>query len=123
MNTELTSPGPVRVISRTVSLVSLLTDVASELLYPIMPLYLSLIGFSVAGIGLLERLAEAVASLTKGPFGSWSDRTGQRLPFVRVGYGLSAVSKPMIGLLGAVGWVFAARCSSGRWCRTCWLSD
>lgn len=108
------SPLPRRepIISRTVwllSLVSLLTDVASELLYPIMPLYLATIGFSVAGIGLLEGLAEAVAGLSKGPFGSWSDRTGHRLPFVRVGYGLSAISKPMIGLLTGVGWVFAAR--------------
>lgn len=107
-----TPPSPASLISRTVwllSIVSLLTDVASEMLYPIMPLYLTTIGFSVAGIGLLEGVAEAVAGLTKGPFGSWSDRSGRRLPFVRVGYGLSAIAKPMIGLLTGVGWVFAAR--------------
>ena len=107
-----TPPSPALLISRTVwllSIVSLLTDVASEMLYPIMPLYLTTIGFSVAGIGLLEGVAEAVAGLTKGPFGSWSDQSGRRLPFVRVGYGLSAITKPMIGLLTAVGWVFAAR--------------
>ena len=111
-----TPPSPALLISRTVwllSIVSLLTDVASEMLYPIMPLYLTTIGFSVAGIGLLEGVAEAVAGLTKGPFGSWSDRSGRRLPFVRVGYGLSAIAKPMIGVLTAVGWVFAARTLDG----------
>ena len=50
------------IINRTVFLlgaVSLLTDVASEMLYPVMPLYLESIGFSVAGIGVLEGVASA----------------------------------------------------------------
>ena len=58
-----------KIITRTVlllSLVSLFTDMASEMLYPVMPLYLREIGFSVIAIGVLEGFAEAVAGLSKG---------------------------------------------------------
>ena len=101
-----------KVVTRTVwllGLVSLLTDVASEMLYPVMPLYLESIGFSVAGIGVLEGLASATAGLSKGYFGQWSDRTGRRLPFVRAGYGISAVAKPLMAVFTAPWWVFLAR--------------
>lgn len=91
------------------SLISLFTDLASEMLYPIMPLYLQSIGFSVVFIGLLEGVAEAVAGLSKGYFGQWSDRLGQRVPFVRWGYGLSALSKPMLAVLATPVWVLLAR--------------
>jgi MFS family permease len=91
------------------SLVSLCTDVASEMLYPIMPIYLRQIGFSIVLIGVLEGFAEAVAGLSKGYFGQWSDRTARRLPFVQLGYGLSAVSKPMMAALTAPWWIFVAR--------------
>ena len=104
--------GRFRYLTRAVwllSLVSLFTDVASEMLYPVMPLYLQSIGFSVFFIGLLEGVAEAVAGLSKGYFGQWSDRLGQRVPFVRVGYGLSALSKPLMAVLATPVWVFLAR--------------
>ena len=91
------------------SLISLFTDLASEMLYPIMPLYLQSIGFSVVFIGLLEGVAEAVAGLSKGYFGQWSDRLGRRVPFVRWGYGLSALSKPMLAVLATPAWVLLAR--------------
>ncbi|NNV57534.1 MFS transporter [Limnovirga soli] len=100
------------IISRTVwvlSLVSLCTDIASEMLYPVMPVYLKEIGFSIAAIGILEGIAEAVAGLSKGYFGTWSDNTGKRMPFVRWGYGLSAISKPMMALLTYPWWIFIAR--------------
>ena len=77
---------------------SLLTDTASEMLYPIMPIYLKTIGFSVVLIGILEGIAEAVAGLSKGYFGKLSDSKGKRAPFVQVGYAFSAVSKPMMAL-------------------------
>ena len=51
------------------SLISLFTDLASEILYPIIPLYLQSIGFSVLLIGLLEGMAKAVAGLSKSYFG------------------------------------------------------
>lgn len=101
-----------RVITRTIwilSLVSLFTDTASEMLYPVMPLYLQHIGFTIIGIGILEGLAEAIAGLSKGYFGKWSDATGRRLPFVQIGYSLSALSKPMMALLTFSWWIFTAR--------------
>jgi len=91
------------------SLVSFFTDVASEMLYPIMPIFLRSIGFSVLLIGVLEGVAEATAGLSKGYFGQWSDRSGRRAPFIRIGYGLSAVSKPMMALSTMTGWIFLAR--------------
>lgn len=91
------------------SLISLFTDLASEMLYPIMPLYLQSIGFSVFFIGLLEGVAEAVTCLSKGYFGQWSDRLGRRVPFVRWGYGLSALSKPLLAVLATPAWVLLAR--------------
>lgn len=99
-------------ISRTVwilSLVSLFTDMASEMLYPIMPIYLKSIGFSIVLIGILEGIAEAVAGLSKGYFGKLSDSYGKRLPFVQWGYALSAISKPMMAIFVYPLWVFCSR--------------
>lgn len=91
------------------SLVSLFTDMASEMLYPVMPVFLKHIGFSVLLIGILEGIAEAVAGLSKPFFGKWSDATGKRLPFVQLGYGFSAISKPMMALFFYPLWIFFAR--------------
>ena len=102
----------LRNITKTIwilSLVSLFTDMASEMLYPVMPLYLKQIGFSVLLIGILEGLAEATAGLSKGYFGRWSDLSGKRLPFVQWGYALSAVAKPMLALWTYPLWVFFVR--------------
>jgi MFS family permease len=99
-------------ISRVVwilSIVSLFTDVASEMLYPIMPIYLKSIGFSIMIIGILEGLAEATAGLSKGYFGKLSDAAGKRLPFVQVGYILSAVAKPMTAFFIHPAWIFFVR--------------
>jgi MFS family permease len=91
------------------SFVSLFTDVASEMLYPVMPIYLKTIGFSIVLIGFLEGFAEATAGLSKGYFGSLSDNKGKRLPFVQIGYALSAISKPMMALFIYPFWIFFAR--------------
>ncbi|MDO8896000.1 MAG: MFS transporter, partial [Bacteroidales bacterium] len=91
------------------SMVSLFADIASEMLYPVVPVYLRSIGFSVFLIGLLEGIAEATAGLSKGYFGNWSDNQGKRLPFVRWGYLLSALAKPMMVLLKFPLWIFFAR--------------
>src|SRR5665647_2926622 len=87
------------ILTRTVlvvSFVSFFTDIASEMLYPIMPVYLQSIGFSVLLIGILEGMADATAGLSKGYFGNFSDKLGSRVPFVRWGYTLSAISKPLM---------------------------
>ncbi len=99
-------------ISKTVwilSLVSLFTDMASEMLYPIMPFYLKSIGFSIVLIGILEGFAEAIAGLSKAYFGKYSDLTGRRVPFVQIGYAFSAISKPMMAIFTFPLWVFFAR--------------
>ena len=99
-------------ISRTVvvlAIVSLLGDIASEMLYPIIPIYLQSIGFSAASLGLLEGLATAMSGLSKGYFGQLSDIRGIRMPFIRVGYLLSAISKPMLALFTNTWWIFTAR--------------
>lgn len=102
----------LRIITRTIwvlSLVSLFTDMASEMLYPIMPVFLRSIGFSFLLIGILEGVAEAVAGLSKGYFGKRSDILEKRLPFVQLGYALSAISKPMMAVLIYPAWIFLAR--------------
>ena len=91
------------------SLVSLFTDMASEMLYPIMPLYLQQIGYTAVFIGILEGFAEAIAGLSKSFFGKLSDRSGKRLPFVQLGYGLSAISKPMLAFFIHPIWIFSSR--------------
>ncbi len=102
----------MKYITRSVwilSLISLFTDTASEMLYPIMPIYLKTIGFSIVLIGILEGVAEATAGLSKGYFGKLSDTSGKRLPFVQIGYAFSAISKPMIAIFMYPLWIFFAR--------------
>jgi len=102
----------MKYISKTVwvlSLVSLFTDTASEMLYPILPIYLKTIGFSIVLIGILEGVAEATAGLSKGYFGKLSDVTGKRVPFVQIGYAFSAISKPMMAMFIFPLWIFLAR--------------
>ena len=102
----------MKYITRTVwilSVVSLLTDTASEMLYPIMPIYLKTIGFSILLIGILEGVAEATAGLSKGYFGKLSDSSGKRVPFVQIGYAFSTISKPMMAIFTYPLWIFFAR--------------
>ena len=102
----------MKYITRTIwilSLVSLFTDTASEMLYPILPIYLKSIGFSIVLIGILEGVAEATAGLSKGYFGKFSDNSGRRVPFVQIGYAFSAISKPMMALFIYPLWIFFAR--------------
>ncbi len=102
----------MRVITRTVvilSFVSLFADIASEILYPVIPVYLKEIGFSVLWIGILEGVANFTSGISKGYFGKRSDEKGLRLPFVKWGYSLSAISKPMMAVFVYPLWIFFAR--------------
>ena len=102
----------MKIITRTVwilSLISLFLDTAGEMLYPIMPIYLKTIGFSIVLIGILEGIAEATAGLSKGYFGQLSDNSGKRVPFVQFGYILSVISKPMMAIFAYPLWIFFAR--------------
>ncbi len=85
--------------------VSGLTDISSEMLYPIVPVFLtSVLGAPMQVVGIIEGLAESTASLLKIVGGRLSDRAGKRKPFVVAGYSLSAVSKPVLAL--AATWHF-----------------
>jgi len=102
----------MRIISRTVfilSMVSLFADIASEMLYPIIPIYLKEIGFSVLLIGILEGVVGFITGISKGYFGKMSDDNGLRLPFVKLGYILSNVAKPLMAISTSVIWVFFIR--------------
>jgi MFS family permease len=72
---------------------SLLTDISSEMVYPLIPLYLISIGASSSIIGLIEGMAESIASLLRVFSGYWSDKVQQRKPLTIVGYGMSTVGK------------------------------
>ena len=74
-----------------------------------MPIYLKSIGFSIVLIGILEGVAEATAGLSKGYYGKLSDNSRKRVPFVQIGYTLSAISKPMMAIFIFPLWIFFAR--------------
>ena len=91
------------------SLVSFFQDAASEMLYPVMPLFLtSVLGAPVAIVGLIEGVAEATASAMKIVSGRLAD-VSKRRPLVALGYGLSSLAKPLIGLAQAWPFVLVAR--------------
>lgn len=79
--------------------VSLLTDFSSEMIYPLLPAFLSaVLKAGPLALGAIEGVAEATASLLK-LFSGWAtDRTGRRKPLVVAGYGLSGAARPLIGL-------------------------
>ena len=77
-------------------LVSLFTDLGSQMVFPLIPLFLTTtLGASTMVVGLIEGSAETAASLLKVFSGYWSDRIKRRKPFVLAGYGLSSLSKPL----------------------------
>lgn len=89
---------------------SLLNDVSSEMILPLLPLFLVKgLGSGVLDVGLIEGVAEATASILKFFSGALSDRLGQRRGLVVLGYGLSNFVKPLIALASTPLWVFAAR--------------
>jgi MFS family permease len=89
--------------------VSLFMDASSELIHSLMPIFLvSVLGASALTVGLISGLAEAVVSITKLFSGGLSDWLGRRKPLILAGYGLAALTKPILPLAPSVAWVFAA---------------
>jgi MFS family permease len=111
-------------ISRQVfilGMVSLFTDIASEMLYPVTPIFLTtVLGSSMALVGVIEGVAEVTAGLLKGYFGNLSDRIGKRSIFVVLGYGISAIVKPLPGIFQNIPTVLTSRISDrvGKGIRT-----
>ncbi len=93
-------------------LVSMCMDVSSELIHSLLPLYLALeLGASTLTIGLLEGFAEATALIVKVFSGFLSDFFRRRKALVVLGYGLSALTKPIFPLSHSLGWIVGARLS------------
>jgi len=91
-------------------LVSLFTDMASEMLYPVTPIFLTVVlGSSMAVVGLIEGIAELTAGVLKGYAGNLSDKLRKRSIFVVIGYSISALSKPFPGIFPSIGVVAASR--------------
>ncbi|SJZ37582.1 Predicted arabinose efflux permease, MFS family [Enhydrobacter aerosaccus] len=90
--------------------VSLLMDVSSEMIHALLPVYLvTMLGASMATVGLIEGLAEATASITKIFSGALSDWLGKRKLLAALGYGLAALTKPLFPLAPSVAWLVGAR--------------
>ena len=77
-------------------MVSLFTDLSSQMIYPLIPEFLVSIGAKKAVIGMIEGIAESTASLFRPVFGRLSDKLKKRKLFIYLGYGLSAISKPFL---------------------------
>ena len=91
-------------------LTSFFTDVSSEMVYPLLPLFLTAtLGAGPAVLGLIEGIAESLASLLRLVSGYASDRFGRRKEFTIVGYGASAAGKALLFAATSWGWVLAAR--------------
>ncbi|MBI5237714.1 MAG: MFS transporter [Deltaproteobacteria bacterium] len=84
-------------------LVSLFMDISSEMVYPLVPLFLvNILGVSKTTVGIIEGIAEATASVLKVFSGWLSDKLGKRKLLMTIGYGISALSRPVIA--GAAVW-------------------
>jgi MFS family permease len=86
-------------------LVSFLTDLSSEMIYPLLPVFLSaVLGAGALTLGLIEGIAESTAAFAKVLSGYWTDRKTYRKPFIVAGYGISGLARPLIAF--ATGWPF-----------------
>jgi MFS family permease len=84
--------------------VSLLTDAATEIVYPLLPIYLSsVLGAGPLALGVIEGVADGINSLLRVGSGWLSDRVTRRKPIVIIGYALSSLARPLIALAGT--WV------------------
>src|SRR6478672_10107966 len=91
------------------SVVSFLQDAASELLYPLLPIYLTtVLGAPPAVVGVVEGAAEGAAALTKLAAGPLGDRFARR-PLIAAGYGMAALGKVIVAVAGAWPGVLAGR--------------
>lgn len=91
-------------------LVSFFTDVSSEMIYPLLPLFIiQLPGIGVGFLGLIEGVAESTAALLKLYSGIYSDRVKRKKPLVLLGYGVSTLARPLVGFAVTGSQVFSIR--------------
>ena len=99
-------PRPVRLLGW----VSLLTDAATEAVYPLLPVFITqVLGGPPVALGVVEGAADATSSILKVVAGRWSDRAGVRKPIVVVGYSLSSLVRPFVAIATSWAHVFAIR--------------
>jgi len=93
-------PRPSRLPTAVIALglTSLFTDVGTELIFPLLPVFLASLGASTTFIGLIEGLADATASFLKLGSGVLADRARRKKPLVWLGYGLATLSRPLVAL-------------------------
>jgi MFS family permease len=89
-------PSTIRALGWT----SFLTDLSSEAIYPLLPAFVKRLGGTSVAIGLIDGVANAVAAIVRLPSGAISDFVGRR-PLVLFGYGISAVIRPLMGLVAS----------------------
>lgn len=124
MTAEQSSSASTPRLPRTVKVlggVSLVNDIASEMIYPLLPVFLiQVLGGNRFHLGLIEGIGESVSSLVKLWSGGRSDRTGGRKGFILFGYGLAVLTRPLTALLTAPWQLFAVRLSDriGKGIRT-----
>ncbi|MDL2122830.1 MAG: MFS transporter [Deltaproteobacteria bacterium] len=88
-----------------VGLVSLFTDLSSQMVFPLIPLFLTtVLGCGAYAVGIVEGAAETTASLLKVVSGYWSDKINKRKPFILFGYSMSTITKPLFALANI--WTF-----------------
>lgn len=98
MTREPSLPRNVKILGLT----SLLNDIASEMIFPLLPFFfLNVLKGSTAGLGFIEGLADSVASFLKLFSGSWSDRSGRRKGLVLFGYSVTCCLRPLLGVITA----------------------
>jgi MFS family permease len=90
--------------------VSLLTDVSSEMIYPLLPIFLTtVLGANASFIGAIEGAAETTAALLKLASGWWSDRVRKRKPLVLIGYGIASLMRPLVAIAQSATQVLCVR--------------
>jgi len=90
--------------------VSFLTDASSEIIYPLLPIFLTtVLGAGASAVGAIEGAAETTSALLKLASGWWSDRARRRKPLVVAGYSLASIVRPLIAVAQSAGQVLAIR--------------
>ena len=96
---ELTPPTGLSRNVRLLGLASLVNDIAGEMIFPLIPAFIKLLGAGSVALGAVEGLADTTASLVKLWSGGVSDRAGKRKAFVVAGYSMAAAARPLLGLV------------------------
>jgi MFS family permease len=111
MNDSHPRPGLGRNVI-ALGVVSFLTDVSSEMIYPLLPVFLTaVLGADAAFVGAIEGAAETTAALLKLASGWWSDRVRRRKPLVVIGYAIASVARPLVAIAQSATQVLAIRVS------------